>query len=76
MADKESFSFVVPVYDRTQKLRESVASLMRQTYDEFEILLICDGSPEPTLEVVDELVKSDPRVRTFQYSANSGNACR
>jgi len=76
MAGKESFSFVVPVYDRTQKLRESIRSLLRQTYSEFEVLLICDGSPESTLEVVEELVQSDPRVRTFSYRTNSGNACR
>jgi O-antigen biosynthesis protein len=69
------FSFVVPVYDRTQKLRESIRSLLRQTLPDFEIILVCDGSPEPTLEVVDELAASD-KVRVFHYASNSGNACR
>jgi glycosyltransferase involved in cell wall biosynthesis len=70
-----SFSFVVPVYDRTQKLRESVRSLLRQNYANFEVILVCDGSPEPTLEVVSEL-EENPRVRSFKYRTNSGNACR
>jgi glycosyltransferase involved in cell wall biosynthesis len=70
-----SFSFIVPVYNRTQKLRESVNSLLGQTYENFEVLLICDGSPEDTLEVVEELAES-PKVRVFRYKENSGNACR
>jgi glycosyltransferase involved in cell wall biosynthesis len=70
-----SFSFIVPVYDRTQKLRESVRSLLRQQYHDFEIILVCDGSPEPTLEVVAEFAEHE-RVRVFNYPSNSGNACR
>jgi O-antigen biosynthesis protein len=70
-----TFSFVVPVYDRTQQLRESIRSLFRQSYDNFEILLICDGSPEPTLEIIEELAEH-PKVRVFSYKSNSGNACR
>ena len=74
-AEDLMFSFVVPVYDRTQKLRESIRSLLRQTYRNFEVLLICDGSPEATLEVVEELAEH-PQVRVFRYASNSGNACR
>lgn len=70
-----SFSFIVPVYNRTQKLRESIRSLLKQTYDNFEVILVCDGSPEETMEVVQELAE-DYRVRVFSYKNNSGNACR
>jgi O-antigen biosynthesis protein len=75
MKPKITFSFIVPIYDRTQKLRESVRSLFRQTYDDFEILLICDGSPESTLQMVSELAEH-PKVRVHKYLTNSGNACR
>jgi len=74
-SDQLSFSFVVPVYNRTQKLRESVRSLLSQTYQNFEIILVCDGSPEETMEVVQELAESE-KVRYFSYKNNSGNACR
>jgi len=70
-----SFSFIVPVYNRTQKLRESIRSLLNQTYTNFEVILICDGSPEDTMEVVQELAESE-KVRYFSYKNNSGNACR
>jgi len=70
-----SFSFIVPVYNRTQKLRESVRSLLNQTYQNFEIILICDGSPEATMQVVQELAEFE-NVRYFTYRNNSGNACR
>jgi len=73
--DQLSFSFVVPVYNRTQKLRESIRSLLTQTYQNFEIILVCDGSPEETMEVVQELAESE-KIRYFTYQNNSGNACR
>lgn len=73
--DQPSFSFIVPVYDRTQKLRESIRSLLRQTYEHFEVIMVCDGSPEDTLEVVGEF-EDHPKVRTWKYATNSGNACR
>ena len=69
------FSFVVPVYDRTQELRESIGSLLRQTMEDFEVILVCDGSPSPPLEVVEEL-SEHPKVRVFKFATNSGNACR
>lgn len=73
--EQPTFSFVVPVYDRTQLLRESIRSLLRQAYSDFEIILVCDGSPDPTLEVVEEMA-AHKRVRVFHYCSNSGNACR
>jgi O-antigen biosynthesis protein len=72
---KPEFSVIVPVYDRTQKLRESIKSLLRQTFENIEVILICDGSPDETLGVVYGL-EEDQRVRVFRYNDNSGNACR
>lgn len=73
--NRTSFSFIVPVYDRTQKLRESIRSLLSQTYDNYEVILVCDGSPEDTMQVVHELAENN-RVRFVSYANNSGNACR
>ncbi|MCI5164244.1 MAG: glycosyltransferase family 2 protein, partial [Candidatus Electrothrix sp. AX5] len=38
------FSVVIPIYDRTTKLRAAVDSILQQSFVNFELLLICDGS--------------------------------
>lgn len=72
---KGMVSVIIPIYDRTDILRASVKSILAQTYPSFEVLLITDGSPRETLDVVEEF-RSDPRVRIFHFADNSGNAVR
>jgi glycosyltransferase involved in cell wall biosynthesis len=69
------FSVVVPVYDRTRELREAVDSLLCQSFVNFEVLLVCDGSPQETREVVESYL-AHPNVRAFFFQDNSGNPCR
>jgi glycosyltransferase involved in cell wall biosynthesis len=68
-------SFVIPIYDRTDVLRTSINSALRQSLQVFEVILVTDGSPSATLAVVGEF-RSDPRVRIFNYPVSSGNAVR
>ncbi|MNY03131.1 putative glycosyltransferase EpsE [compost metagenome] len=68
-------SVVIPIYDRVEPLRESIESILGQTYRRFELLLVCDGSPAETLEVV-EAYRHHPQVRIFIFPDNSGNAVR
>lgn len=68
-------SVIIPIYDRTDILRASIQSILAQTYTHFELLLITDGSPRETLDVVEEF-RGDPRVRIFHFPDNSGNAVR
>ena len=64
-------SVVIPVYDRTSVLRESIDSILGQDYPNFEVLLACDGSPPETLAVVEEYA-DHPQVRIFSWPENSG----
>jgi O-antigen biosynthesis protein len=66
---------VIPIYDRTDILEEAIESILNQTYKNFELLLICDGSPADTLEIVKKY-ETNPKVRVFKYKDNSGNAVR
>lgn len=69
-------SVVIPIYDRTQVLVKSIESILSQTYQNFELLLVCDGSPNETLEIVRKYEKTSPKVRAFYFKNNSGNAVR
>ena len=71
----EMVSVVIPVYDRTDVLKESIESILRQTYPNIELIIVCDGSPQPTLDVV-KMYENHEKVRVFYYRDNSGNAVR
>lgn len=73
--DAPLVSFVIPIYDRTSVLQTAINSALGQSLQVFEVILVTDGSPPSTLEVV-ELYRSDSRVRIFNYPVSSGNAVR
>jgi glycosyltransferase involved in cell wall biosynthesis len=68
-------TFVIPVFDRTTQLIRAVASVLNQTYTNIEVILVLDGSPEPTRQVV-KMLSSDSRVRYYEFMDNSGTASR
>lgn len=69
------FSVVIPIYDRTEELRQAIDSILAQNFMNYEILLICDGSPKKTMAVV-KTYASNSKVRTFNFLDTSGNPCR
>lgn len=73
--DSPLISVVIPVYDRTDVLIESIESILNQTYQNFELIIVCDGSPKPTLDIVKKY-ENHEKVRVFYYYNNSGNAVR
>jgi glycosyltransferase involved in cell wall biosynthesis len=68
-------SVVIPIYDRTDLLRISIESVLNQEYDSFELILVCDGSPVETIELVREYLEH-PKVVAYFLEGNSGNAVR
>jgi GT2 family glycosyltransferase len=69
-------SVVIPIYDRTNLLVESIESILKQTFCDYELLLVCDGSPQETLEIVKYFEKKFSNIRAFYFRTNSGNAVR
>ncbi len=72
---KPIFSVIIPIYDRTWELKESIDSVLDQTFVNFEIILVCDGSPLETLKIVDSYEKHS-QIKIYKFLDNSGNACR
>ena len=68
-------SVIMPIYDRTWELREAIESVMRQTYAHWELILVTDGSPPETVEIV-ESYRGHPQVRIYHYLDNTGTAVR
>lgn len=64
-------SIIVPVYNAEKYLNRCVDSILSQTFEDFEILLIDDGSKDKSGAICDEYAKKDNRVRVF-HKENGG----
>ena len=69
-------SIIVPVYNTEKYLRRCVDSILAQTFTDFELLLINDGSTDSSGAICDEYTQKDSRVRVF-HKENGGvsSAC-
>ena len=72
-ADKEMkenplISVLMPVYNGEKYLREAIDSVLAQTYTNFELLLINDGSTDSSKDII--LSYSDPRIRYIENEQN------
>lgn len=64
-------SVIVPVYDVEPYLRQCVDSILAQTFTDFELILVDDGSPDNCGAICDEYAKKDRRVHVI-HQANGG----
>jgi glycosyltransferase involved in cell wall biosynthesis len=64
------FSVVIPVYNRPREVDELLESLTRQTYDNFEVLIIEDGSEDRCENIVEQY--TDQLNIRYYYKENSG----
>lgn len=70
MADSK-ISVIVPIYKVEQYLDECVGSIVKQTYQNLEIILVDDGSPDGCPQKCDEWAKKDARIRVI-HKSNGG----
>ena len=66
-----SISIITPVYKAESYLRDSIESILAQTFTNFELILVNDGSPDNSGAICDEYAKKDPRVKVI-HKANGG----
>ena len=65
-------SIITPTYNRSKFIRRTIKSVIDQTYTDWEFLIIDDSSTDNTVELVNEFVKQDPRIKLFKTPQNSG----
>lgn len=65
-------SVVIPTYNRGYIIAEALRSVLSQTYGEFEVLVIDDGSTDETVKIIQRF--SDPRIRYIRHERNAGCA--
>lgn len=63
-------SILIPTFNRAYIIREALQSVFAQTFQDFEVLVIDDGSKDNTAEIVQEF--RDPRLRYIRHEVNKG----
>lgn len=64
-------SVIIPVYKTEKYLQQCVESVQKQSYQEIEIILVDDGSPDRCPEMCDEFAKIDSRIKVI-HKENGG----
>lgn len=67
-------SIVMPLYNAAHTVLESVRSIQAQTCPDWELVIVDDGSRDPSVEIVSGLIEEDPRIRLFRQEQNGGVA--
>ncbi|MFE3119973.1 bifunctional glycosyltransferase/CDP-glycerol:glycerophosphate glycerophosphotransferase [Streptomyces niveus] len=66
------FSIIVPAYKVQAYLQECLRSVLDQTYEDFQLIAVDDGSPDACGSIIDETAAADPRVVAVHLTENEG----
>lgn len=69
-------SIVVPVYKVEKYLERCVSSVLSQTFDDFDLILVDDGSPDNSPQMCDEYSKKDSRIHVIHQQNGGLSAAR
>ncbi|GAA6765888.1 glycosyltransferase family 2 protein [Flavobacterium johnsoniae] len=66
-------SILTPTYNTEKFIRATIESVKNQTYQNWEMILVDDGSTDKTTFVIEEFSKNDTRIKLFKLPENRGN---
>jgi glycosyltransferase involved in cell wall biosynthesis len=69
-------AITVPTFNRSGFLAEAIASIQSQTFSDWRLVVVDDGSTDETAELVRSLAKGDPRIRLVTQERRGGAAAR
>ena len=61
-------SVIMPIYNGERYLGPAIESVLRQTFDDFELLLLNDGSTDRSIEIIEQYLKQDGRCKLHSWS--------
>lgn len=73
--DKDLVSVIMPAYNASRYIAESIESVIKQSYTHWELLVVDDGSTDSTKEIVQGYISKDPRIKYWwQENGKQGKA--
>lgn len=79
MHNKPTIAIIIPVYNRAELLPETLDSIMKQTFTDWECILVDDRSTDHSLAVMEAYQKKDDRIKVYKRPKElkkGANACR
>ena len=65
------FSIIIPIYNVEKYIKKLLDSLLKQNYDNFEVIMVDDGSTDLSGNIIDEYSLKDNRFKSF-HKKNEG----
>lgn len=69
-------SIVMPVYNSEKLIKSTVQSVINQTFEDWELIIVDDHSTDATCDIVNELIAQESRIRLLKLSRNYGGPAR
>ena len=65
-------SVIIPVYNSEEFIVETIESVIKQTYQNWEMIIVDDKSTDNSVRIVKFYTKKDPRIKVFELESNRG----
>ena len=75
-SSKPLVSVIIPAFNASEHIRQTLESVLSQTYQDIEVIVVDDGSSDTTTDIVGEFVKKDARFQLFQQKNAGVGAAR
>ncbi len=69
-------SIIMPVYNAEEFLKDSVGDILAQSFDDFELICVDDGSTDNSGAILDKYAENDPRIRVIHKENGGGGTAR
>lgn len=66
------FSFLIAQYNNGKYFKDCYKSIIAQTYTNWEVIIVDDGSTDDSLEIINDIVGDDPRFKIYKIANNKG----
>jgi teichuronic acid biosynthesis glycosyltransferase TuaG len=67
-------SIITPSFNSSKYIKETVDSVLRQTYENWELIIVDDGSKDSSANIIQDLTNTDTRIKGFYFDKNIGAA--
>ena len=74
MNKKPTVSAIIPTYNRAHLIGRAIQSVLKQTYKDFELIIVDDGSTDNTEDIIKEFQKKDERIKYICHDKNKGGS--
>lgn len=72
--EEELVSVIMPAYNSEEFINETIDSIINQTYENWELIIVDDHSTDNTIEIIQDYMANDSRIFLFEQEKNMGTA--